>query len=300
VESPHSHRRPRNPRKVRRTGRHAKPSHVQNVAGTACKAAPAVAIAGTLFAAPAAHAAAMGPARPAAVTGQAYAAAKAPARAAVPAQAAAPAQAAVPARAAAAASAAAATGRVYTDALVIHHEPARRYTVRPGDTLSSIALRFYGSRARWPVIYQANKSVIKNPDSIFPGEVLTIPGKAAQQAAPPSSAPAAPAAPAALTTSTRLSGTLSCSGLEALWEEAGGSHAEAFMAAEIAMAESSGRQFATGPFGERGYWQINPNHGSLSTYDPLGNAKAAIIISGNGANWHPWTTFLTGAYRGRC
>ena len=271
MSSSHSHRRPQNPRKIRRTGRHAKPSPVQNVAGTACKAAPAVAIAGTLMAAPAAHAATVSPARAAAVAGQSYAAtASATARAAAP---------------------------VYTDALVVHHEPARRYTVRPGDTLSSVALRFYGSRARWPVIYQANRSVIKNPDAIFPGEVLTIPDKPGGQAAPP---PAGPAAPATLTTSTHLSGTLSCSGLEELWEDAGGSHAEAFMAAEIAMAESSGRQFATGPFGERGYWQINTNHGSLSTYDPLGNAKAAIVISDNGANWHPWTTFLTGAYRGRC
>jgi LysM repeat protein len=284
VNSPHSHRRPQNPRKIRRTGRHAKPSPVQNAAGTACKAAPAVAIAGTLFAAPAAHAAAMGQARPAAVAGQAYAASAE----ATPAQA--PARATAPAQAAAAAP-------VHTDALVVHHEPARRYTVRPGDTLSSIALRFYGSRARWTLIYQANRSVIKNPDAIFPGEVLTIPDRAARQAAAP---PPASAAPTTLTTSTHLSGTLSCNGLEELWEQAGGSRAEAFMAAEIAMAESSGRQFATGPFGERGYWQINPNHGSLSTYDPLGNAKAAIIISGNGANWHPWTTFLTGAYRGRC
>jgi LysM repeat protein len=277
VSSSHSHRRPQNPRKLRRTGRHAKPSQVQNVAGTACKAAPAVAIAGSLFAAPAAHAATMGPARPAAVAGQAYAA-----RAAAPAQ-------------------AAAAGRpVYTDALVIHHEPARRYTVRPGDTLSSIALRFYGSRSRWPAIFQANKAVIKNPDAIFPGQVLTIPDKPGRPAAAPPAAPAAPAAPVALTTSTHLSGTLSCNGLEELWEEAGGSHAEAFMAAEIAMAESSGRQFATGPVGERGYWQIHPIHGALSTYDPLGNAKAAVVISGNGRNWTPWTTFTSGAYRGRC
>lgn len=294
MNSSHSHRRPRNPRKVRRTGRHTKPSQVQNVAGTACKAAPAVAIAGTLFAAPAAHAATMSPARPAAAAGQAYAASVT-----APAQTAAPAQAAASARAAGAAQAAAAARPVYTDALVIHHEPARRYTVRAGDTLSSIALRFYGSRSRWPAIFQANKAVIKNPDAIFPGEVLTIPDKPGHAAASPA-APAAPAAPVALTTSTQLSGTLSCNGLEELWEEAGGSHAEAFMAAEIAMAESSGRQFATGPFGERGYWQINPNHGALSTYDPLGNAKAAIVISDNGANWHPWTTFLTGAYKGRC
>jgi hypothetical protein len=44
--------------------------------------------------------------------------------------------------------------------------------------------------------------------------------------------------------------------------------------------------------------QINPNHGLLPTYDPIGNARAGIIISGNGTSWHPWTTFLTGAYRG--
>jgi hypothetical protein len=97
-----------------------------------------------------------------------------------------------------------------------------------------------------------------------------------------------------------LSGTLGCTGLEELWQEAGGSPGEAVMAASIAMAESSGQQYATGGVGERGYWQINPNHGSLSTYDPLGNAKAAVIISADGTNWTPWTTYTSGAYIGRC
>ena len=31
-----------------------------------------------------------------------------------------------------------------------------------------------------------------------------------------------------------------------------------------------------------------------------GNAKAAVIISDDGGNWTPWTTFTSGAYRGRC
>lgn len=97
-----------------------------------------------------------------------------------------------------------------------------------------------------------------------------------------------------------LSGTLSCSGLSALWESAGGSHAAAFVAAEIAMAESGGSQYATGPAGERGYWQIHPDHGALSTYDPYGNARAAILISDNGSDWLPWTTYTSGAYIGRC
>ena len=99
-------------------------------------------------------------------------------------------------------------------------------------------------------------------------------------------------------------GTLSCSGLEALWESAGGSSGAAFMAAEIARAESSGRQYATDANSngstDRGYWQINSVHGALSTYDPAGNARAAVELSGNGTNWSPWVTWNTGAYRGQC
>lgn len=99
-------------------------------------------------------------------------------------------------------------------------------------------------------------------------------------------------------------GTLSCSGLESLWESAGGSRRAAFLAAEIAKAESGGRQYATdlngGASTDRGYFQINSVHGSLSTYDAHGNARAAVIISNNGTNWTPWVTYNTGAYRGQC
>lgn len=95
-------------------------------------------------------------------------------------------------------------------------------------------------------------------------------------------------------------GTLGCSGLESLWLAAGGSPAAEVTAASVAMAESSGDQYATGPYGERGYWQINPIHGALSTYDAYGNARAAIIISADGSNWSAWTTFVDGAYLGRC
>ena len=99
-------------------------------------------------------------------------------------------------------------------------------------------------------------------------------------------------------------GTLSCHGLEVLWESAGGSSAEAFTAAEIAMAESSGRQYAsldnTNGTTDRGYWQINSVHGSLSTYDARANARAAVLISNNGRDWTPWVTWNTGAYAGKC
>jgi lysozyme-like protein len=99
-------------------------------------------------------------------------------------------------------------------------------------------------------------------------------------------------------------GTLSCSGLEALWESAGGSPGTAFTAAEIARAESAGQQYATDNNSngstDRGYWQVNSIWGALSTYDPAGNARAAIQISGDGTNWSPWVTYNSGAYQGQC
>jgi hypothetical protein len=100
--------------------------------------------------------------------------------------------------------------------------------------------------------------------------------------------------------STALSGHLGCGGLEALWVAAGGAYAAKVTAASVAMAESGGNEYATGHAGERGYWQINPDHGSLSTYDPIGNARAAIVISDDGRDWSAWTTFTSGLYAGRC
>jgi LysM repeat protein len=276
VNSSPRHARPTH---IRRAGRHAKPSQVQNVAETAAKAAPAVAIAGVLLAASPAYA--KTPAQASTVAEQVYGAGQVPAAAAGKAQ-------------------------VHTDAMVVHHEQDRHYTVQPGDTLSSIAQRFYGTTADWRLLYQANRSVITNPNQIFPGEVLDVPYGPSGSSGP-SGSTATSTTPAmavsgstVMSTSATPSGTLNCPGLEALWEDAGGSDGEAVMAASIAMAESGGQQFATGLAGERGYWQIHPDHGSLSTYDALGNAKAAVIISADGTNWTPWTTFTSGAYRGRC
>lgn len=96
----------------------------------------------------------------------------------------------------------------------------------------------------------------------------------------------------------------SCLELEKLWRTNGGSSSEAFTAAEVAMAESGGKQYATdyNPNGtvDRGYWQINSVHGSLSTFDRNGNARSAIILSADGTNWSPWTTYQNGSYSGKC
>jgi nucleoid-associated protein YgaU len=48
------------------------------------------------------------------------------------------------------------------------------YTVRKGDTLSAIAQRELGAASRWPEIAELN--AIPNPDLIYPGQELRLPG----------------------------------------------------------------------------------------------------------------------------
>ena len=52
-----------------------------------------------------------------------------------------------------------------------------RYKVIEGDWLSKIASmrKVYHHGAKWPMIYEANKDKIKNPNLIYPGWVLLIP-----------------------------------------------------------------------------------------------------------------------------
>ncbi len=52
------------------------------------------------------------------------------------------------------------------------------HTMKPDETLSHLALKYYGSaiREKWMVIYEANKDVIgPNPAQVKPGTVLKIP-----------------------------------------------------------------------------------------------------------------------------
>jgi nucleoid-associated protein YgaU len=52
-------------------------------------------------------------------------------------------------------------------------------TVRRGDSLWQIAEDEYGDGAEWPRIYAANRDVVDDPDEIFPGQSLHVPGAAA-------------------------------------------------------------------------------------------------------------------------
>ncbi|MEZ5570944.1 MAG: peptidoglycan-binding protein LysM [Halioglobus sp.] len=49
------------------------------------------------------------------------------------------------------------------------------YTVKSGDTLGKIAAEFYGSASKYPVIFEANKPMLSDPNKIYPGQSLRIP-----------------------------------------------------------------------------------------------------------------------------
>ncbi len=292
--------------KFRKRGRHAAPSKAEKIAGRAAKATPVIAIVGAI------------------VTPQLQGTANA----------------ATTASAGHAASAvrtthwtqAAKTVRATLDAVTTSD---RTYQVHAGDTLSGIAAQFYGNPADWRWLYQQNTATVSNPNLIYPGQVIDVPYGAPSRSSRPESSDSSEGTAASTASSQTsqasqvsqtsqasqasqssqvntggastagnsgaLSGTLDCSGLESLWDAAGGNPADAFTAAEIAMAESSGNQYALSPTGDYGYWQINAAaHGSMATYNPMGNAEAAVSISSDGTNWTPWTTYNTGAYIGQC
>jgi nucleoid-associated protein YgaU len=52
---------------------------------------------------------------------------------------------------------------------------AKFYTVKSGDSLSKIAKELYGDAMKYPTIFEANKPMLKDPDKIYPGQVLRIP-----------------------------------------------------------------------------------------------------------------------------
>jgi len=66
------------------------------------------------------------------------------------------------------------------------------YTVKGGDTLGAIAQRLLGSSGQWRTLWEANRSTVPDPNRIFPGQVLRVPGGGGGAAPTPVPAPATP------------------------------------------------------------------------------------------------------------
>ncbi len=50
-----------------------------------------------------------------------------------------------------------------------------QHTVKSGESLSKIAKHYYKDASAYMKIFNANKNILKDPDMIHPGQVLTIP-----------------------------------------------------------------------------------------------------------------------------
>lgn len=50
-----------------------------------------------------------------------------------------------------------------------------KHTVEKGESLSKIAKHYYKDPMKYMLIFNANTDVLKDPDMIHPGDVLTIP-----------------------------------------------------------------------------------------------------------------------------
>lgn len=94
-----------------------------------------------------------------------------------------------------------------------------------------------------------------------------------------------------------VSGDYSITDLEALWTSQGGSSQTAFAAANVAMAESSGRPAVTSanPDGGTnvGLWQLDTRgvgagYTIAELQDPATNARVTIMHTANGTSWAGW------------
>ncbi len=182
------------------------------------------------------------------------------------------------------------------------HSAARpaRYTVKSGDTLSSIAEHFYKSPDFWPVLYWANHSRIRYANLIQAGQGLTIPVKPAKIPSPPSAlGPAPVAAPAsaapayAPAVAAPAAPAQQAAPVASTYNGAGGS----FQSCVIA-AESGGNSQVMNGSGHYGLYQFSSSTWAAYGGNPadFGNASVGeqnqvfnnAIAAGGQSNWAPY------------
>ena len=61
------------------------------------------------------------------------------------------------------------------DMLTVAEPKLKTYTIKSGDSLSKVAGEVYGDVHKWKALFEANREVIKDPDLIYPGQIIRIP-----------------------------------------------------------------------------------------------------------------------------
>jgi Transglycosylase-like domain/LysM domain len=171
------------------------------------------------------------------------------------------------------------------------HQAPAHYTVKAGDTLSSIARHEYGSAHAWPALWWVNRHKVHNPQMIRVGQRLTLsswhPRKAwldrAAMAAIPAPAPApsaSAAAPAAASTGTwsapAPSGGVNWSAIAAC--ESGGN-----WSTSTGNGFYGGLQFTEGTWLANGGGQYAPSANLASPSEQIAVAERVLASQGIGA-----------------
>ena len=168
------------------------------------------------------------------------------------------------------------------------HQAPAHYTVKAGDTLSSIARHEYGSAHAWPALWWVNRHKVHNPQMIRVGQRLTLsswhPRKAwldrAALAATPAPARAVSSAPAAASTGTwsapAPSGGVNWSAIAAC--ESGGN-----WSISTGNGFYGGLQFTEGTWLANGGGQYAPSANLATPAEQIAVAERALASQGIGA-----------------
>jgi LysM repeat protein len=170
------------------------------------------------------------------------------------------------------------------------------YTVRSGDSLSTIAARVYKQADAWPVLYWANKSQLQSADMITQGQRLRVPPKPAKIPAAPAPVAAAPvAAPVSAAAPAAQPVAAAAPVQQAASAQTGASGS---FAACVIARESGGNAQIMNSTGHYGLYQFSASTWAAYGGNPadFGNASAAeqnqvfnnAIAAGGQSNWSPY------------
>jgi hypothetical protein len=172
-------------------------------------------------------------------------------------------------------------------------------TVHAGNSLSGLAGFWCHNPADWSGIAGANRSLVKNPDMIYPNEKLVLDCRTDSTVRLPVVHAVVSDAPspryhrhASVNVASDVyhsAGTYSFAGLESLWVSAGGPGWAESAAAAVAECESGGRADAYNPSGATGLWQILGAVVGGNLDNPYTNALNAVSkFRASGDTWAQW------------
>jgi hypothetical protein len=171
---------------------------------------------------------------------------------------------------------------------------ARKYAVKPGDTLSDIAKRMYHDDRFWTAIYWANHRHLRFANQITVGQVLTVPAKPAKAPAAPKALGAAPVA-TAVTTGTAQAPVQSYPSQSSTSQSTVSTSGDSSFQACVIQRESGGNSQVMNASGHYGLYQFSASTWAAYGGNPadFGHASVAeqnqvfnnAIAAGGQSNW---------------